>query len=61
MGEEEVGLSCPGSGMVPEGARFENPEACETIGPHLVSSSQSQSLAEESEADETPIKTNWTR
>jgi hypothetical protein len=32
-----------------EGARFENPDAPETIGPDLVSSYQSQSLAEESE------------
>jgi hypothetical protein len=39
-----------------EGARFENPEACETIGPHLVSSYQSQSLPVESEAGEEPVK-----
>ena len=44
-----------------EGARFENPEACETIGPHLVSSYQSQSLAEESEVGEEPIKPDRTR
>lgn len=44
-----------------EGARFENPEALETIGPDLVSSFRSQSLTEESEADETPIKTDGTR
>jgi len=44
-----------------EGARFENPEASETIVPDLVSSSQSQSLAEGSEANETAIKTDGTQ
>ena len=44
-----------------EGARFENPEASETIVPDLVSSSQSQSLAEGAEADETAIKTDGTQ
>jgi hypothetical protein len=44
-----------------EGARFENPEASETIGPNLTSSLQSQSLKEESEAGEKPIKPNRTR
>ena len=44
-----------------EGARFQNPEASETIVPDLVSSSQSQSLAEGSEADETAIKTDGTQ
>lgn len=39
-----------------ERARFEIPEAYETISPHLVSSYQSQSLAEESAVDEAPIK-----
>jgi hypothetical protein len=43
-----------------EGARFENPEASETIGPGLTSSFRFQSLTEESEADETPIKTDGT-
>ena len=44
-----------------EGARFENPEAIETIDPDLVSSFQSQSLTEESEADGTSIKLGRTR
>ena len=44
-----------------EGARFENPEAYEIIGPHLVSSYQSQSLTEESEVGEEPIKPDRTR
>ena len=39
-----------------EGARFENPEACETIGPDLTSSFRSQSLTEESEVGEEPVK-----
>lgn len=39
-----------------EGARFENPEASETIGPDLTSSFCSQSLTEESEVREGPIK-----
>jgi len=38
------------------GARFENPEALETIGPDLASSFRSQSLTDESEAGEGPIK-----
>ena len=44
-----------------EGARFETPEAPETIGPDLTSSLRSQSLTEESEAGEEPIKTDETR
>ena len=44
-----------------EGTRFENPEALETIGPDLTVSFRSQSLTEESEADEGPIKTDGTR
>jgi len=47
--------------MLAEGARFENPEAPETIGPDLTSSLRSQSLTEESEAGEEPIKTDGTR
>ena len=43
-----------------EGATFENPEAPETIGPDLPSSFQSQSLTEESEVDNTAIKTDGT-
>ena len=42
-------------------ARFEKLEALETIGPDLTSSFFSQSLTEESEVDETPIKTDGTR
>ena len=44
-----------------EGARFENPEAPETIDLDLLLSFRSQSLTEESAADETPIKTDGTR
>jgi len=44
-----------------EGTRFENPEGCETTGPHLVSSYQSQSLTEESEVGEEPVKPDQTR
>ena len=39
-----------------EGARFENPTASETIGLDRISSVLSQSLAEESEVDEGPVK-----
>jgi hypothetical protein len=42
-----------------EGARFENPTSLETIGAELDSSFSSQSLAEESEAGEKPIKPDW--
>jgi hypothetical protein len=41
---------------VAERARFENPDDPETIGPDLVSSVPSQSLIEEIEAGEEPIK-----
>lgn len=44
-----------------EEARFENPEAIETIGPDLTSSVRSQSLTEESEVGEEPIKHYRTR
>jgi hypothetical protein len=44
-----------------EGARFENPEALETIDPDLTVSFQSQSLTEDSEAEEEPIKPDRTR
>lgn len=44
-----------------EGARFENPTAPETIGPDLVQSFQSQSLTEDSEAEEEPITPDRTR
>jgi hypothetical protein len=46
---------------VAEGARFENPEAPETLGPDLSLSFRSQSVTEESVADKTPIKTDGTR
>ena len=44
-----------------EGARFENPDASETIGPDVVSSFPSQSLTERAEAGEEPIKPDRTR
>ena len=44
-----------------EGARFENPTAPETIGPDLVPWVRSQSLTEESEAGEEPMKPHRTR
>ena len=44
-----------------EGARFENPEALETIGPDLTVSFRSQSLTEESEVGEEPIKPDRAR
>jgi hypothetical protein len=39
-----------------ERARFENPEASETIGPDLTSSFSSQSLREEPEIGEEPVR-----
>jgi hypothetical protein len=39
-----------------EGARFENTEALETIGPDLVLSFRPQSLTEESEVGDEPVK-----
>jgi hypothetical protein len=44
-----------------EGARFENPTAPETIDLDLLLSFRSQSLIEESEVGEEPIKTDGTR
>ena len=44
-----------------EGARFENPDAPGTIGSDLILSVQSQSLTEESEVGEEPIKHDRTR
>ena len=44
-----------------KGARFENPEALETIAPDLTASFQPQPLIEESQAGEEPIKHDWTR
>jgi hypothetical protein len=48
-------------GNMAEGARFENPEALETIGPDLISSFRSQALTEESGVGETPVKPDRTR
>ncbi len=42
------------------GARFENPTGSETIKPDSSSSFRSQSLTDESEVGEEPIKTDWT-
>lgn len=44
-----------------EGGRFETPTVSETMGPDLTSSVRSQSLTEESEAGEEPVKTDGTR
>ena len=44
-----------------EGARFENAAASETIGRDLVQSFSSQSLTEDLEAEETPIKPDGKR
>ena len=44
-----------------EGARFGNPTCSETIGPDLPSSFRSESLTEESEVEEEPIKHDRTR
>ena len=41
-----------------EGARLENPDAIETIGPDLASSFLSQSVTEESEEGREPIETD---
>jgi hypothetical protein len=46
---------------IAEGARFENPDAPETIGRDLLSSVRTQSLTEESEAGEKPIKPDRAR
>jgi hypothetical protein len=43
-----------------EGARFENPDATETIGLDLISSFRSQPVTEESEDGREPIKTDRT-
>jgi hypothetical protein len=52
-------LSCPD--WLAEGARFENPDTHETIGSDHASSFPSQSLTEEPEAGEKPIKPDRTR
>ena len=58
-------LPCSGSSVVAkvegEAARFENPEALETIGRDLDQSFSSQSHTDESEAGEEPIKPDRTR
>lgn len=46
---------------VAEGARFENASGPETIGRYLAQSVSSQSLTEESEAEEEPVKTDRMR
>ena len=56
MGADWADLSCPGSSLVAERARFENCDALETIEHNLYSSVHTQLLTEQSEADETPIK-----
>ena len=45
---------------MPEGARFETPTAPETIGLDLLLSFRSQSLTDELEADQEPIRTDGT-
>ena len=47
--------------IMAEGARFEFPEALETIGLNSTLSFQSQSLTEESEVGEKPMKPDRTR
>lgn len=49
------------AGIMVEAARFEIPTASETIGPDLPLSCRSQSLREELEAGEEPIKPDGTR
>jgi hypothetical protein len=46
--------------LVAAGARFENPEALETIGLDLILSFQSQSFTEESEVGEDSMKPDRT-
>jgi hypothetical protein len=54
-------LACSGSRVVAEGARLENPTAPETIDLNRLLSFRSQSLTEESEAGEEPVKPDGTR
>ena len=61
MGADRAGLSCPGSSEVAEGARFETPDALETIGRDLTLSFRSQSLTAESEERDAPVKTDRRR
>jgi len=60
MGPDGPGLSCPGSSVVAEGAKSKASTAPETIGPDTSSLLRSQSITEESEAVEEPIKPNQT-
>jgi hypothetical protein len=55
------GFACSGSRVVAEGARFETTDTPETIDLDLLLSFQSQSVTDELEADESPIKTDPTR
>ena len=61
MGIDGGDLSCPGSSKVTEGARFEIPDAPETIGRDLFSSVRTQPLTDELDAREDPIKPDRTR
>jgi hypothetical protein len=60
MGPDVASLSCPGSSVVAnsrgEGRRFENSAAPESIGPDHHRSFSSQSLPDDSEAGEEPMK-----
>jgi hypothetical protein len=58
MGSDGADLSCPGSNVVADGARFEAIPAAETIGPDRVLSIHSQSHTDESETVERPIKSD---
>jgi hypothetical protein len=60
MGGDGGELSCPGSSVVAEGARFETPTAPETIDLDLLLSFRSQLLTEESEVGKKPIQTDRT-
>ena len=64
MGRDGAVLSCPGSSVVADyGAEIERVEAStgsETIGPDLVESFSAQSLTEDQEAGDEPIKTDRT-
>ncbi len=61
MGADGAGLSCPGRSEVAEGARFENSDGLETIGPNLASLFRPQSLTEEAEVVVDPIKRDRAR
>ena len=65
MGLDGAELSCPGSSVVAdaegEAARFKITPTPETIGRDLHPSVRIQSLTQESDPDETPIKPDRTR